>query len=80
LPLPLPLVMVIQLALLVAVQLHPVPAVTVTLPLPPLDVKEALLGESAYVQGAPLSLTVKLRPPMVIVPVCELVLVLAATE
>ena len=60
LPLPLPLpVTLIQLAPLVAVQLQPVAAVTLTLPLPALEEKDAVVDESAYVQGA---LTVNKKP------------------
>ena len=53
LPLPL-LVVVIQDTLLDALQPQPASAVTFTLLLPPTDVNEALGGEIAYVQGAPL--------------------------
>jgi hypothetical protein len=43
--------MVTQLALLDAVQLQCKPAVTFTLPLEALELKEALVEESVYVQG-----------------------------
>ena len=76
----LPAVMVIQLALLLAVQLQPMPAVTLTLPLLALDATDALEDEMEYVQGAAAWLTVKVWPAIVIVPVREAVLVLAATE
>ena len=51
---------------------------------PPPVVVPAPAGETLVamvsVQGAPASVTVKVWPAMVIVPVCELVLELAATE
>ena len=80
-PLPLaPAVTVSQLvALLTAVQLHPVPAVTVTVPVVAADVGLADVGEIVNVQGTPACVTVKVLPPIVIVPVRELVLVFAAT-
>jgi len=81
LPLPLaPAVIVTQPTLLAAVQLHPLPAVTPTLPLPPPAAYDALVGEIEYVQEeVPACVTVTVWPATVIVPVRELVLVLAAT-
>ena len=67
-------------ALLTAVQLQPVPAVTVTVPVAAADVgRFDDVGEIVNVQGAAACVTVKVWPPIVIVPVRELVLVLAAT-
>jgi hypothetical protein len=76
----LPVVIVSQLSLLVAVQEHPAPAVTPTLPLLALDATDALEAEIVYVQGAAAWLTVKVWPARVIVPVRDVVLLLAATE
>ena len=80
-PLPLaPAVTVIQLALLVAVQLQPVPAVRVTVPVVAADdVRFDDVGAMVNVQGAPAWVTVNACPPTVIVPVRDVVLVLAAT-
>ena len=81
-PLPLaPAVTVNQLvALLTAVQLQPVPAVTVTVPVVPADVARFdEVGEIVNVQGAPACVTVKVWPPIVMVPVRDDVVVLAAT-
>jgi len=81
LPLPeAPAVTVIQPTLLVAVQLQPVPAVTVTVPVVATDVvrfDEA--GAIVNVQGAPAWVTVKVCPPIVIVPVRDVVPAFAAT-
>ena len=67
-------------ALLTAVQLQPAPAVTVTVPVVALDdVRFDDVGAIVNVQGTPACVTVKVWPPMVIVPVRELGLVLAAT-
>ena len=71
--------MLIQVALLVAVQLQPLKVVTLTVPLPPSDVNTPLVGEIEKVQGIPPWLTVKVWPAIVIVPVRELVVLLAAT-
>jgi hypothetical protein len=72
--------MVIQASLLVAVQLQPVPAVTVTVPVVATDdVRFDDVGAMVNVQGAPACVTVKVCPPIVIVPVRDEVLVLAAT-
>jgi len=80
LPLPLaPALIVIQVALLVAVQLQPVPAVTVTVPVAATeDVRFDDVGAIVNVHGAPACVTVKLCPPIVIVPVREVVPVFAA--
>ena len=81
-PLPLaPAVTVSQLvALLTAVQLQPVPAVTVTVPVVAADdVRFEDVGAMVKVHGAPACVTVKVCPPIVIVPVREVVPVLAAT-
>jgi hypothetical protein len=53
LPLPLAGENVTQLLLLVTVQAHPAFAVTVIVLVPPAAEKEAVVGESAYVQGTP---------------------------
>ena len=75
-----PAVTVSQLvALLTAVQLQPVPAVTVTVPVVAADVGFNEVGEIVNVQGTPACVTVKVWPAIVIVPVRELVLALAAT-
>ena len=82
-PLPLPLappVSVIHVALLDAVHAHPAPAVTVTVPLVATDVLSvAAEGRIVNEHGAPGCVIVKVFPAIVIVPVRELVLVLAAT-
>ena len=71
---------VIQVPLLVAVQLQPVPDVTLTVPVVAADdVRLDDVGEIVNVHGAPACVTVNVWPPIVIVPVRELVLVLAAT-
>jgi hypothetical protein len=81
LPLPdAPAVTVIHASLLTAVQLQPVPAVTVTEPVVVADV--ARLDEAGLmvnVQGAPAWVTVKVWPPIVIVPLRDVVPALAAT-
>ena len=75
-----PAVTVIHASLLVAVQLHPVPAVTVTVPVVATDVvRFDDVGAIVNVQGAPAWVTVKVCPPIVIVPVREVVVVFAAT-
>ena len=76
-----PAVTVSQLvALLTAVQLQPVPAVTVTVPVAATDVvKFDDVGEIVKVHGTPACVTVKVCPPIVIVPVREVVPVFAAT-
>ena len=76
-----PAVTVSQLVtLLTAVQLQPVPALTVTVPVVAVaDVRLDDVGAIVKVHGTPACVTVKVCPPIVIVPVRELVLVLAAT-
>ena len=71
---------VIQLTLLVALQLQPVPAVTVTVPVAAADVvKFDEVGKIVNVHGAPACVTVKVWPPMAMVPERDVVPVLAAT-
>lgn len=70
----------IQLTLLVAVQPQPVPVVTVTVPVAADGVvKFHDVGEMERPQGAPGCVTVKVCPPIVIVPVREVAVVFAAT-
>jgi hypothetical protein len=81
-PLPVPVapaVIVIQASLLVADQPHPADALTVTMLEPPDAAVVVDVGESADTQGTPACVTVNVWPPIVIVPVRELVLALAAT-
>jgi hypothetical protein len=83
-PLPLPLapaVTVSQLvALLTAVQLQPLPAVTVTVPVVAADeARFDEVGEIVNEHGAAGWLTVNVWPPIVIVPVRDVVPALAAT-
>ena len=80
-PLPLaPALIVIHVALLAAVHAQPVPAVTVTVPVVAADdVRFDDVGAIVNVHGAPACVTVNVCPPIVIVPVREVVLVLAAT-
>lgn len=83
LPLPEPLApdaMVIQIAFDVANQPHPVPAVTVTVPLVAADVvRSTETGEIVAVQGAPACVTVKVCPPIVSVPLRDVVPVFGST-
>ena len=75
-----PALIVIQPTLLVAVQLQPVPAVTVTVPVAAVDVvRFDEVGAIVKVQGAPAWVTVNVWPPIVMVPVRDVVVVLAAT-
>ena len=75
-----PTVTVSQLvALLTAVQLQPVPAVTVTVPVVAAEVGFNEVGEIVNVQGTPACVTVKVWPPIVIVPLRDVVPVLAET-
>ena len=80
-PLPLaPALIVIHVALLVAVQLQPVPAVTVTVPVVAADdVRFDEVGKIVTVHGAPAWVIVNVCPPIVIVPVRDVVPALAAT-
>jgi len=71
---------VIQESLLVAVQPQPAPAVTAMLPLAASeDVRFDEAGAIVNVHGAPACVTLNVWPPMVIVPVRDVVLALAAT-
>jgi hypothetical protein len=76
-----PLLIVIHDTLLVAVQVQLAPLVTPTVPVAAADdVRFDADGEIANVQAvAPACVTVNVCPPIVIVPVRELVPVLAAT-
>ncbi len=81
-PLPEPLapaVTVIQLALLVAVHAQALPPVTPTLPVPAAAVTDAVVAPNVYVQ-APACVMVNVWPPIVTVPVCDELFVLAVTE
>lgn len=69
-----------QGALLVAVQPQPVPAVTVTVPVVAADdVRLDDVGEIVNAHDTPAWVTVNVCPPIVIVPVREVVPVFAAT-
>jgi hypothetical protein len=73
-------VTVIHASLLTAVQLQPVPAVTVTVPVAAAEVvRFDEVGAIVNVQGAPACVTVDVAPPIVIVPVRDVVPALAAT-
>ena len=77
----LPELMAIQETVLLAVQLQPAPAVTLTVPVPPTEAKPLLVGEIEYVQLLPAAwVTVKVWPAIVMVPVLEVLLLLAPTE
>ena len=79
---PLPAVialMLIHVALLVAVQAQKVVAVTVTVPVIPADVTVADAGEIAGAQIAAACVTVNVLPPIVSVPVRDVVPVFAET-
>ncbi len=85
-PLPVPLlpeVIVIQLSLLAAVQTQQLPGVfTATVAEPPPGPKDWVVEEreKLHVDVSPPWVTVKVRPAIVRVPVCEQLSVLAATE
>jgi hypothetical protein len=81
LPLPeAPAVIVIQAALLVAPQPQPAPAVTVTVPVAAADVERFdPVGAMVMPHGAPACVTVKVCPPIVIVPVRDVADVFAVT-
>ena len=68
------------MALLVAVQAQPVAAVTATVPVPAADVTLVDAGEIVGVQGAAACVTVSVFPPIVRVPVRDVVVVFAATS
>ena len=72
-----PVLTVIHVALLVAVQAQPVPAVTATVPVIPADVTAADAGEIEGAQTAAAWLTVNVLPPIVSVPVRDVVPVFA---
>ena len=75
-----PALIVIHVSLLAAVQLHPVPAVTVTVPVAAADVvRFDEVGAMVKVHGAPAWVTVNVCPPIVIVPVRDVVPAFAAT-
>ena len=80
-PVPLaPAPIVIHVALLVAVQLQPEPAVTVIEPLAARDDGRLFdVGEIVKVHETPACVTVKVWPAIVIVPVRDVVPVLAVT-
>jgi hypothetical protein len=71
--------MVIQAALLVAVHEQLVPVVTLNEPAPPVDGTDWLVEPNVKVQGAPDCVMVNVCPPIVIVPVRDEFVVLAAT-
>jgi hypothetical protein len=81
LPVPLaPVPIVIHESLLTAVQLQPDPAVTATLPLAAIhDGRFKDVGEIVTAHETPAWVTVKVCPPIAIVPVREVVPVFAAT-
>ena len=80
-PLPVePALTVIQVAALVAVHAQPVAAVTATVPVLAVAVTLADAGEIVGVQGAAACVTVNVLPPIVSVPVRDVVVVLAATS
>ena len=75
-----PALTVIHVALLVAVQAQPVPAVTVIVPVTAAEVTFADAGEIVGLQGtAACCVTVNVMPPMVNVPVRDVLDVFAAT-
>ena len=75
-----PALIVIHASLLAAVQLQPVPAVTVIVPTAATDVvRFDDVGEMLNVHGAPAWVTVNVWPPTVIVPLRDVVPVLAVT-
>jgi hypothetical protein len=73
-----PAVTVIQLTLLTVLHAQPVPAVTVLDPDVPFALAVSDDGEMVGVQGAAASLTVKVRPPIVSVPLRDVVVVLGS--
>ena len=74
-----PAVTVTHASLLVAVQPHPADALTVTILEAPDAPAVVDVGDSADTQGTPAWVTVNVCPPMVSVPVRDVVPVLAAT-
>lgn len=69
---------VIHASLLAAVQLHSAPAVTATVSVVPVKTTLVETGEIVDTQGAPACVTVKVLPPIVRVPVREVVTVFDA--
>ena len=79
-PLPVaPALIVSHVALLVAVHAQLLAAVTVTVPVIPADVTFADVVEIVEVHGAPACVTVNVFPPIVSVPVRDVVAVFGAT-
>ena len=75
-----PALTVIHVALLVAVQAQPVPAVTVLVPVTAAEVTLADAGEIVGAHGAAACcVTVNVLPPIVRVPLRDVVAVFAAT-
>ena len=75
-----PALTVIHVALLVAVQAQPVPAVTAIVPVTAAAVTFADAGEIVGLQGAAACcVTVNVRPPIVSVPVRDVLEVFATT-
>ena len=75
-----PALTVIHVALLVAVQAHPVVAVTVTVPVTAADVTLADAGEIVGTHAtAACCVSVNVLPPIVTVPVRDVLAVFAAT-
>jgi hypothetical protein len=72
-------VTVIQASLLVAVHPHPAEALTVTMLEPPEAAAVADAGESVDTHETPAWVMVNVCPPIVTVPVRDVVLVFAAT-
>jgi hypothetical protein len=80
LPLPVPpAVTVIQASLLIALHPHPVDALTVTTLEPPEAGTVVEVGDSADTHDTPTWVIVNVCPPIVIVPVRDVVPVFAAT-
>jgi hypothetical protein len=82
-PLPLPFappVTLIHAAPLTAVQVQPAGAVTLTLSGPPFGPKEMDVADSVGVQATPASVTVKVLPAIVSVPLWLMLLLFALTE
>jgi hypothetical protein len=76
-----PLVTEIQLTLLAAVHEQAAPALTATVPfVAPVDGTVTAAGAIEGLQATPFCVTVKVRPPIVSVPVLDVVPVYAATE
>ena len=79
-PLPFaPALMVIQAALLTAVHAHPADTVTLTDPVKPVAPALDEVAESDGVQATPACVMVKVLPPIVSVPVRDVLALFAAT-